>query len=429
MRKAELLSPAGCYDAFIGAVNAGADAVYLSGRSYGARAYAENFDDESLVSVIDIAHLFNIKVYLTVNTLFKQNETELLPVYLNEPYKHHLDGVIVQDTGAISCINRHFPDLPIHLSTQLSSTCGFSSDIFKKYNVTRIVPARELSLDETVALKNSSGLEIESFIHGAMCYSYSGRCLFSSILGGRSGNRGRCAQPCRLPYSVNDLKDKYILSMSDMCTLNILDELIESGIDSFKIEGRMKKPEYAAGVTAIYRKYINRYYEGTFDKIEQEDIEFIKNLYLRTHISEGYYHIHNSREMLCIDSPSYNGTDDQILNSVNESYISKKPALKINISISIKKDRPIIISALYKEINVSVKGPVPDAAKSSPLDSKTIIKQLNKTGDTFFVADNIDVDLDEGLFMNVAAINGLRRSVLDQLKEEIIKCNINSMSK
>lgn len=429
MRKVELLSPAGNHDAFIGAVNAGADAVYLSGTSFGARAYAENFDNESLVNVIDIAHLFNVKVYLTVNTLFKQSEIDKLPGFLDEPYKHHLDGVIVQDVGVISFINSHFPDLPIHLSTQLSSTCGFSSGIFKKYNVTRIVPARELSLDEMIKLKERSGLEIESFIHGAMCYSYSGRCLFSSILGGRSGNRGRCAQPCRLPYSVDHLNDKYILSMSDMCTLNILDELIHSGIDSFKIEGRMKKPEYAAGVTSIYRKYIDQVYDGKFNGVSKSDLEFIKNLYLRTHISEGYYHVHNSKDMLCIDSPSYNGSDDEILNSVGEKYIKKKPALYINMSISVKKDENVILNASYRDINVTVNGPVPEEAKSSPLQKEGVIKQLNKTGDTYFVTQNIDVDLDNDLFMNVSVLNGLRRELLNRLYEEIIKCNINSMSR
>ena len=429
MRKVELLSPAGCYDAFIGAVNAGADAVYLSGTSFGARAYADNFDNESLADVLDIAHLFNVKVYLTVNTLLKQKELDSLSAFLDELYKHHPDGIIVQDAGVISHINRYFPDIPVHLSTQLSSTCGFSADIFKKYNVSRIVPARELNIDEIRALKESTGLEIECFIHGAMCYSYSGRCLFSSILGGRSGNRGRCAQPCRLPYSANDSEDKYILSMSDMCTLDILDELIESGIDSFKIEGRMKKPEYAAGVTAIYRKYIDQVYKGEFHGAEDKDIEFIKNLYLRTHIFEGYYHIHNSKEMLCMDSPSYNGSDDEVLNSVHERYIRKKPTIGIDMNMSLRKGQNIKLYAAYDDISVSLSGPVPDQAKSSPLNKETIIKQLNKTGDTFFVPRKIEIGLDDGLFLNIATINGLRRELLDKLYDEIIKCNINSMSK
>ena len=429
MKKPELLSPVGGPDAFYGAINAGADAVYLSGRSFGARAYAENFDNESMTDAIDIAHLFNIRVYLTVNTLIKQNEIEDIPDVLYEPYLHHLDGVIVQDPGAISVINRHYPDLPIHLSTQLSSTCGFSADFFKKYNVTRIVPARELDINEISMLKERTGLEIECFIHGAMCYSYSGKCLFSSLLGGRSGNRGRCAQPCRLPYSSDIYDEKYILSMADLCTLEILDELVGGPIDSFKIEGRMKKPEYAAGVTAVYRKYIDKIYAGEYKGCEDDDIEFIKNLYLRTRISEGYYHRHNSKDMLCIDSPSYNGSDDDILNSVRERYIDKKPVLGIDVECRIKQDQYTELSAKYDDIKVSIQGPCPDKAINSPLTEQSINKQLNKTGDTFFVINRASIDLDDGLFFNVAALNSLRRELLDRLYKEIIRCNINSMSK
>ena len=426
-RKVELLSPAGSYDAFIGAINAGADAVYLSGKDFGARAYAQNFENDILPEIIDTAHLFNKKVYLTINTLVKQNEIDKVCGFLEEPVCHHLDAVIVQDMGVLSRIHNCFSNLPLHCSTQMSCTMGLSSDILKKYNVTRIIPARELSFEEIAAMKKRTGLEIECFIHGAMCYSYSGMCLFSSILGGRSGNRGRCAQPCRLPYSSQNMRDNYLLSMNDMCTLGILEDLIDSGIDSFKIEGRMKKSVYSAGVTSVYRKYIDRIYKGDFDGIDRDDYDLIKNLYLRTSISEGYYRRQNGPDMITIDSPSYNGSDDGLLSDLEEKYIHKKPKLEIELFASIKKDRDIVLTAKFRDIDVKVISQRPETAQNAPISVHDVEKHLSKTGDTFFHVRNIKLELDDGLFINVARINAMRRELLTALYNEIIKCNINSM--
>ena len=264
-RRVELLAPAGNYESFLGAICAGADAVYLGGEKFGARAYADNFSEEEICRAVSYAHVFGRKVYLTVNTLMKESELEELIPYLEPFYLAGLDGVIVQDIGALLAIKEAFPGLELHASTQMSITGSYGAGMLKELGVVRVVPARELSLSEIESLGRETGLEIEAFIHGAMCYCYSGQCLFSSILGGRSGNRGRCAQPCRLPYRIGgDGKpgtEQYPLSLKDMCTISFLPKLIEAGISSFKIEGRMKKPEYAAGVTAIYRKYIDLYYE------------------------------------------------------------------------------------------------------------------------------------------------------------------------
>lgn len=250
MKKVELLAPAGSFQALKGAVSAGADAIYLGGQQYGARAYADNFSKEEICQGIHLAHVFGRKIYLTVNTLVKEKELDLLYDFLLPFYESGLDGVIVQDLGVLRLIRDSFPELSLHASTQMSLTGYRGADFLQKEGVSRIVPARELSLEEIKRIKEYTGIEIESFIHGAMCYCYSGQCLFSSILGGRSGNRGRCAQPCRLPYRTEEGRGEcYPLSMKDMCTLEILPELIEAGIDSFKIEGRMKRPEYAAGVT------------------------------------------------------------------------------------------------------------------------------------------------------------------------------------
>ena len=237
--KVELLAPAGDINAFYGALNAGADAVYLAGSRFGARAYAENFSEDKIIECIQYCHLFDKKIYLTVNTLMKEEEIPALYDFIKPLYIAGLDAVIVQDIGVLRYLGKNFPDLELHASTQMSICTEYGVSILQEMGVSRIVPARELSLKEIEEIHKKCDVEIETFIHGAMCYCYSGQCLFSSILGGRSGNRGRCAQPCRLPYKVkHNKKDNYYLSMKDMCTIEHIPLLIQSGITSFKIEGR-----------------------------------------------------------------------------------------------------------------------------------------------------------------------------------------------
>ena len=252
-QRLELLAPAGSYEGMQAAFSAGADAVYVGGRRFGARAYAQNFEEDELLRAIDEAHLHGKSLYLTVNTLMKERElTEELYGYLRPLYEQGLDAVIVQDLGALACIRRDFPDLPVHASTQMTVTGPEGAELLKSLGVTRVVTARELSLSEIRAIYDRTGMEIESFVHGALCYCYSGQCLFSSLIGGRSGNRGRCAQPCRLPYDVKGegMKaagmEQYVLSPKDICTLSLIPEIAESGVFSLKIEGRMKRPEYTA---------------------------------------------------------------------------------------------------------------------------------------------------------------------------------------
>lgn len=249
----ELLAPAGSFDSLKAAVKAGADAVYIGGSLFGARAYADNPDQELLLKGIDYCHLHGRALYLTVNTLLKEQELEgQLYDYLLPYYREGLDGVIVQDFGVMSFIRKHFPLLPVHASTQMTVTGVDGAMFLKRHGVQRVVTARELSLEEVQEIIRSTGLEVETFVHGAMCYSYSGQCLFSSMIGGRSGNRGRCAQPCRLPYtlyrgsSAVTSRPQYLMSLKDMCAADLLTELTEAGIASLKIEGRMKKPEYTA---------------------------------------------------------------------------------------------------------------------------------------------------------------------------------------
>lgn len=307
-RKIEILSPAGSYAAFEAALKAGADAVYIGGSRFGARAYAENFAEEELIRAIREAHFYGRKLYLTVNTLLKEDEIDSLYDYLAPFYENGLDAVIVQDMGVVEYIRRYFPDLDIHASTQMTITGALGAQFVESQGITRVVPARELSLEEIRRIRQETDLEIECFVHGALCYCYSGQCLLSSMIGGRSGNRGQCAQPCRLPYTFNE-KKKYFLSPKDICTLEIIPDLIEAGIDSFKIEGRMKKPEYVAGVTSLYRKYTDMYLNTGREgfSVLPEDRQMLMDLYNRGGSSTGYFQTRNGKEMMSLDRPNHAG--------------------------------------------------------------------------------------------------------------------------
>lgn len=307
----EILSPAGSYESLKAAIAAGADAVYIGGSRFGARAFANNLQEEQLLEAIDYVHLHGKKIYLTINTLLKEQELKNeLYDYLLPYYKQGLDAVIVQDIGVLQFVREQFPDLPIHASTQMTVTNLLGAKLLEKQGVERVVTSREMHLKEIEEISKYTSLEIESFVHGALCYCYSGQCLYSSMLGGRSGNRGQCAQPCRLPYRVNGAKEtQYILSLKDMCTLEYIPELIEAGIHSFKIEGRMKKPEYVALVTAMYRKYTDMYLEKgkTGFRVEPKDREMLMDLYNRGGSHGGYYYTRNGREMLSLTRPNHAG--------------------------------------------------------------------------------------------------------------------------
>lgn len=316
----ELLAPAGSYESLRAAVNAGADAVYIGGSRFGARAYADNPDENALLDGIGYCHLHGKKLYMTVNTLLKEEELEQeLYSYLLPYYQAGLDGVIVQDFGVVQYLAEHFPGLPVHASTQMTITGCDSVRVLQRHGVTRVVPARELSLDEVQQIIEETGIEVETFVHGALCYCYSGQCLFSSMIGGRSGNRGRCAQPCRLPFRREDGErnvlgsQKYLLSMKDLCTLELLPEIVGAGIASLKIEGRMKRPEYTAGVVSIYRKYLDRLEQMDGKpkhwKADPEDLRTLMDLYNRGGFTGGYYHQHNGPKMMSMERPNHFGTE------------------------------------------------------------------------------------------------------------------------
>ncbi len=322
-RKIEILAPAGSYDGMRAAMNAGCDAVYIGGSSFGARAYADNLTEELLLQAIEEAHIRDKRLYLTVNTLLKEKEiTSQLFGFLERYYERGLDAVIVQDMGVLNFIHRNFPELPIHASTQMTLTMAQGANLLNKYGVTRLVTPRELSLQEIKTIRENTSLEIETFVHGALCYCYSGQCLMSSMIGGRSGNRGRCAQPCRMPYQffaerekLSTQQEKYLLSPKDMNTIAILPELVEAGINSFKIEGRMKRPEYAAEVSFIYRKYTDIYLEQGKEYYTdylmtdtcQKDMQKLQDIYNRGGFSEGYARTYHGKSMMSLYRPNHSG--------------------------------------------------------------------------------------------------------------------------
>ena len=342
----EILAPAGSYEGMRAAMNAGCDAVYIGGSSFGARAYANNLNEETLLGAINEAHIRDKRLYLTVNTLLKEKErTKELYNFIERFYREGLDAVIVQDLGVLHFLSKNFPGLPIHASTQTTITMAQGANLLKPYGVTRLVTARELNLKEIRAIRDNTDLEIETFVHGALCYCYSGQCLMSSMIGGRSGNRGRCAQPCRMPYQfyseqtkLSSEKEKYLLSPKDINTLVYLPQLIEAGIDSFKIEGRMKRPEYAAAVSSIYRSYTDLYLEKGKEYYEEflnsesfhKDMLKLQDVYNRGGFSEGYGKSYHGKSMMSLYRPNHSGVHVGEVTMIKGTSVSITLAQEVN---------------------------------------------------------------------------------------------------
>lgn len=427
MKRPELLAPAGDMDCFMAAVNAGADAIYLGGEEYGARAYASNFSKEELCEAICYAHLFGVKVYLTVNTLVKEREFGRLNDFIRPFYDAGLDGVIVQDLGVLYQLHDDFKGLELHASTQMAIANSYGAGFLKSFDVCRIVPARELSMDELNHIRKKVKIDMEVFIHGAMCYCYSGHCLYSSFLGGRSGNRGRCAGPCRLPFDAFGQKEVYPLSLKDMCTISMLPELIDNGIDSFKIEGRMKNPYYVAGVTSIYRKYIDLYLQNKDSQsdfqVSDEDYELLKKLYLRSDLQDGYFHRHNGREMITMHSPSYATADDKEFENIKKQYLDKNRKLSLIAGVVVRAGQPVSLTVRDElgHVDFAQSEEVVSVAEKRPVSEADIRKQINKTGNTPFQFASVSVIMDDNVFVSLKTLGEVKRQALDQIKDRILK--------
>lgn len=404
----ELLAPAGNLEIFKGVIESGADAVYVGGSMFGARAYANNFTEEELLEAIDFAHLRGVKVYLTVNTLIKNSEFSKLYDYLLVYYKRGLDAVIVQDIGVVKAIHEYFPSMEIHTSTQMTVTGADGVRFLSQFGVTRVVMAREVSLAEMKRIHEEIGMELEAFVHGALCYSYSGQCLFSSILGGRSGNRGRCAQPCRLPYTVEGKKDEYILSLKDMCGIKALDKLHDAGVYSLKIEGRMKQLEYACGVVKYYRSYID-----SKKPVSDADYDRIKALGNRCGFTDRYYFDHNGSDMVTYVKPNF------VSNAAEPSPEKRK--LSIEGELVLREGEPGSLTVKRGDVTYKASIEPVSAALKAPLDKKAAIDRINKTGDTDFEFSHIKAQIGENVFVPNGAINKLRRDAISGLCDKLLK--------
>lgn len=434
-KKAELLAPAGSYESMKAAFAAGADAVYIGGSRFGARAYAENLEEEMLCEAIDYAHLHGRKVYLTVNTLLKEQEIKEVNRYLLPYAERGLDGVIVQDFGVMTLIHTWFPSLPIHASTQATITGVYGAKWMKEHGASRVVTARELSLEEIRQIHQQVEIELESFVHGALCYCYSGQCLMSSLIGGRSGNRGRCAQPCRLPYEVwkngkrlNGKNEQYLLSLKDLCTLRLLPDILEAGVYSLKIEGRMKSPRYTAGVVCIYRKYLDLFLkEGRKGyRVNPQDEQLLLDLFDRGGFTGGYSCRHNGREMIALsEKAAFREGNPQFLSWLDQKFIGRElqtpiygkaefiPEKEAKLTLQIRQEDKLVHEC-------TVYGQTVQPARSQPITEEKIRRQLEKTGESPFSFCRLQIQISGNGFLPVQAVNELRRKGFDALKKEIL---------
>ena len=418
----ELLAPAGSYEGFEAALGAGADAVYVGGAMFGARAYAQNFNEEELLRAIDVAHIHGKKLYLTVNTLLKNRELkEELVSYLEPYYNAGMDAVIVQDMGVFSLLKKEFPKLHLHASTQMTVTGPEGMKFLADQGATRVVAARELSLQELSRMHEACPIEIEAFVHGALCYSYSGQCLMSSLLGGRSGNRGRCAQPCRLPYQVKNFRAKEYgkgefcpLSLKDICTIEILPEIIEAGVTSLKIEGRMKQPAYTAGVTGMYRKYLDFLFEkGPANyHVTEKDKKYLLDLFNRGGSCTGYYQMGNGPQMMAFTNEKKTG----------EVFLETKQLKeKITGELHLVPGSPVLLHVSCQgEDAYECVGEV-QYAKSQPVTEERVRQQMDKLGNTSFIWEKLEIYMEDSVFVPMKILNEARHQALEDLKEKLLQ--------
>ena len=508
----ELLSPVGDFECLKAAVQNGANSVYFGGNLFNARASASNFDYDELEKAINYCALRNVKTHLTLNTLIKDSEFKDAVLLAKKAYELGIDALIVQDVGLAQFLMKLFPDLPIHASTQMTIHNLEGVQELEKLGYSRAVLSRELSIQEIEYICANSNIEIETFIHGALCISYSGQCFFSSMVGGRSGNRGRCAQPCRLPYELIEKEkiiDKgYLLSPRDLCALDFIPALIEAGVKCFKIEGRLKSPEYVATVTRIYRKYIDLYESGKEYKVDEKDVTELKQIFNRGGFSSGHLSTKANHDLIYKEKPNNMGLyvgnvagynklkghvklllnenlaigdninfekentkytiSELMLNNSNvpnakvgskvvigrmkgnihigdkiyklssktqmdnahNSYMSEHVKLPVKCNITIKKGEPVVMEAaiyglsdkLYKNISTKIiSNLVPEKAINAPITKERIISQIKKTGDTPFEFEEINISMDNDIFIpSIKELNEIRRMALLKLENMII---------
>ena len=493
MNKVELLAPGGSMESLYAAVLSGCDAIYMGGSKFSARAYANNFNNEELRNAVDYCHMYNVKVYITVNTLIKEDELNEAIDYVKYLYEIGVDALIIQDLGLFYICRELLPDFEMHASTQITVHNGEGAKFLNNLGFERIVLSRELSLNEIEYISKGLGIETEIFVHGALCVSYSGQCLMSSIIGGRSGNRGRCAQPCRLPYTIMNRKtgiskDGYLLSPKDICTFEEIQNIIESGTSSLKIEGRMKRPEYVAGVVGSYKKAIDSYYNNEEIDVKAE-YKKLEQLFNREGFSKAYMFGNVGKDMMAYNCPKNSGIylgkvqkdltikleedlhvkdgirikDDgfsvagikigkmEVENAKKGDVVSLKPLkykvndvlykagdtnlleelskvyqnifakkIPLDLNVEFKIGKPIKLLVKFNENTFEVNGDIVEESIKKPMDKESLIKSLNKLGDTPFEFKNIRFKEFEEGFMRISSINAVRRELIDKILNSIL---------
>ncbi len=415
--KPELLSPVGSKEMLTAAVLCGADAVYLGAKEFSARRNAENFDSEALRDAVKYCHVRGVKVYLTLNIIIKENELESALKTATIAYNAGIDGVIIADLGLAKILKQALPDLPLHASTQVSVHSPSALNPLKELGFSRVVVARELSFEQLKEICEEAkklDLEIEAFVHGALCMCVSGQCLLSAFLGARSGNRGLCAGPCRLPFAVEN-GTGYDLSLKDLSLLQYTEKLAEIGVSSFKIEGRMKRPEYVAAATAAFRKAID---EGIIDAALEETLQ---KVFSRSGFTSGYFENKLSKEMFGIRTKEDVLSAGDAFPLLHELYRKERNKIEIKIEGDFKQNSPMLVRFSDGENEAEILGDIPECAKNKAITKEDISKNLLKLGSTPYFAKICDISLDDGLFIPASAINSMRRDAcekLDKLRSE-----------
>lgn len=408
----ELLSPAGSFEAFQAAVDGGADAIYMGGASFNARINAPNLSLSEQAEAIRLAHMYGIKVYQTVNTMMFDRELSELLREAERAAENGIDAFIVSDIGAATLLHERLPEIALHASTQMSIHNADGARLLSKLGFTRVVPAREMSARDIAALVRDGTLEVEIFVHGALCVSHSGQCLFSSLVGTRSGNRGLCAQPCRLPYSCGDggAKNGYPLSLKDLSLAKHIREITDSGVASLKIEGRMKSPEYVRGVTAIWRRLLD-----SEEDASDEDMRELAAFFSRGGFTDGYYKNAIGRGMLGVRSDEEKQTAREL-----DRFTKIERKIPVDMSVELTEGAPSRLTVTGKKSSVTVTGDVVRQAINAPLDCDSVKRCMSKLGDTSFCLNGIDISLGDGVMMPISRINALRRDGISELERALL---------
>lgn len=403
----EILAPAGSMESLIAGVRSGANAVYLGGKMFNARRNAGNFDNDELKNAVEYCHKRGVKVYLTLNIVISDEEFECAYNTVKYALSVGVDAFIIQDIGLAKMIREHFPQARLHGSTQMSIMTPAGAEYAKKLGFSRIVLAREMSLDEIREIRQSTDLELEMFVHGALCMSVSGQCYLSSMLGSRSGNRGLCAQPCRLPFTAKGDKKECALSLRDLSLIEHLGEL--DAITALKIEGRMKRPEYvSAAVTAVKKAY-----EGNYT---DRDSFNLRSVFSRSGFTDGYLTAKPGRDMFGTRQKEDVVAANDVLKAIRHSYDNENPLLPMDMKFICRENMPCTLTATALGKTVTVTGEIPEIAINKPMTADSLEMRLSKLGGTQFFAGKIEIDLDSGLIIPVSKINELRRRAVEEIE-------------